>query len=327
MAESCLEVALELAQEELAERFGLPHSSFAIIGLGKLGGGELAYGSDLDVVFVYEKEGSLQGGLSYREYFTKLADRVIKVLTAITQEGSAYKVDPRLRPGGQKGELAQPLRAYGAYFASEASVWERQAYLKARPVAGDGTLGRRFVELIHPFLFREEEQLAAKIDGMRRRMEEERVKGIGREAPIRGWGASHLVAGGKQVHVKLGSGGLVEVEFTVQFLQLQYGGGRPELWEPNTLSALEKLEGAGLLPKAEAKQLQESYLFLRRVEEKLRIAAGLNVGALPQSRDRLRKLAKSLGYEGDLASERFLTDYAFHTKAVRGIYERLVASD
>lgn len=306
LAESCLEVALELAQEELAERFGLPHSSFAIIGLGKLGGGELAYGSDLDVVFVYEKEGSLQGGLSYREYFTKLADRVIKVLTAITQEGSAYKVDPRLRPGGQKGELAQPLRAYGAYFASEASVWERQAYLKARPVAGDGTLGRRFVELIHPFLFREEEQLAAKIDGMRRRMEEERVKGKG-------------------IHVKLGSGGLVEVEFTVQFLQLQYGRGRPELWEPNTLSALEKLTGAGLMPKAEAKRLQESYLFLRRVEEKLRIAAGLNVGALPPSRDRLRKLAKSLGYEGADADERFLTDYTFHTKAVRGIYQQTLA--
>ena len=313
LAESCLEVALEIAQEELAARYPHPSlpqeggglgrgSGFAIIGLGKLGGGELGYGSDLDVVFVYEKEGSIQGGLSYREYFTKLADRVIKVLTAITQEGSAYKVDPRLRPGGQKGELAQPLSAYLAYFASSADIWERQAYLKARPVTGDLAFGRRFVDLIRPFLFRGEERLAAKIDGMRKRMEEERVRG-------------------KEVHVKLGSGGLVEVEFAVQFLQLQYGWGRPELWEPNTLSAIEKLERAGLLPEEEAKRLRESYLFLRRVEERLRIAAGRSVSALPESREKLRKLAKRLGYQGSLAEEQFLADYASHTKAVRGIYE------
>ncbi|MFN3476594.1 MAG: glutamate-ammonia-ligase adenylyltransferase, partial [Candidatus Methylomirabilales bacterium] len=312
LAESCLEIALELAQEELAARYGLSDigrgfipSRFAIIGLGKLGGGELGYGSDLDVVFVYEDEGSLPGGLSYREYFTKLADRIIKILTVMTQEGSAYKVDPRLRPGGQKGELAQPLRAYLTHFASSADLWERQAYLKARPVAGDPALGQGFVTLIHPLLFREEEPLAIKIDGMRRRMEEERIKGKG-------------------VHVKLGSGGLVEVEFTVQFLQLKYGRGKPELWEPNTLLALEKLEQAGFLSKEDAARLRESYLFLRRVEERLRIAAGLNVSALPETKEKVRKLAKRLGYPGASPEEAFLADYAFHTKAVHGIYEKLV---
>ncbi|MBI3989941.1 MAG: bifunctional [glutamate--ammonia ligase]-adenylyl-L-tyrosine phosphorylase/[glutamate--ammonia-ligase] adenylyltransferase [candidate division NC10 bacterium] len=303
LAEACLQVALEMASRELTKSFGPPPGAFAMIGVGKLGGGEMGYGSDLDILFVYNEAGIASPKLSAREYFAKLSDRVTKILTTMTAEGSCYKVDPRLRPGGQKGELAQPLTAYEAHFASSAEVWERQAYLKARPVAGDGALGRRFVDLIHPFLFRQEEPLAARIVGMRRRIEEERV-------------------GGKKVHVKLGSGGLVEVEFAVQFLQLKYGQGRPELWEPNTLSAIEKLERANLFSREEARRLQESYLFLRRVEERLRIAAGLNVSALPESREKLRKLAKRLGYQGSLVEEQFLADYAFHAKAVHGIYER-----
>jgi glutamate-ammonia-ligase adenylyltransferase len=293
-----------LSQNELASRYGLPDDSrFAILGLGKLGGGELGYGSDLDILFIYEKEGSSRGGLtslSHREYFCKLADRTMKILTMITKEGAAYKVDTRLRPGGQKGELVQPLSTYEAYFSSSAEVWERQAYLKLRPVAGDLAFGDHVLNRIRPLLFRDEENLAAKIAAMRKRMEEERAKG--------------------GVHVKLGSGGVVDIEFIAQFLQLQYGRERPELWKPGTLQALEALAKGGYLSEEAADQLGESYRFLRRVEERLRIAAGLNTGTLPQSKAKLRMLARRLGYEGDLASERFSTDYAFHTQAVRKLY-------
>jgi len=314
LAEACLEAALQIAEQDLAERFGTADPpGFAIVGLGKLGGLELGYASDLDVVFVYRQEGTTTGPerISHTEYFSKLADRVAKVLTSITQEGSAYRVDARLRPGGQKGELALPLAAFETHFTRLAELWERQAYIKARPVAGDREVSAAFVTQTHRFVYEGEEQpdLAERIQAMRHRMEVERTG-----------------TGNKGAHVKLGSGGIVDIEFLVQYLQIRHGRTRPGLRTPNTLEALRTLATEGLLPAAEATVLEESYRFLRRVENRLRIVADLSVNTLPAAPAKLEKLAKRMGYrptDERAAREQFLEDYPAHTARVRAIYNRV----
>ena len=311
LAEACLAAALRIAEHDLAERFGAADpSGFAVVGLGKLGGQELGYASDLDVVFVYRQDGTTTGPerISHTEYFSKMADRITKVLTSITQEGAAYRVDTRLRPGGGKGELALPLAALQSHFGRLAELWERQAYIKARPVAGDPEVCAVFVEQTHRFVYEREEQadLAERIQAMRHRMEVERTR-----------------TGTTGAHVKLGSGGIVDIEFLVQYLQLRHGRGRPGLRTGNTLEALRTLAAEGLLPAGEATVLEESYRFLRRVENRLRIVADLGVNTLPAAPAKLEKLAKRMGYRPGPkvgAREQFLADYSTHTVRVRAIY-------
>ncbi|MFQ5961430.1 MAG: glutamate-ammonia-ligase adenylyltransferase, partial [Candidatus Methylomirabilales bacterium] len=312
LAEVCLTGALELAWEELGPRYGVMEPrGFAVLGLGKLGGAELNYSSDLDIAFVTEDEMGMMAvqPASPVEFFSKLADRVIKNLTVITREGSAYRVDSRLRPGGTKGPLAQSVAAFRDHFERWAEVWERQAYVKARVVAGDEALGRRVSGLVQEFVYEQPvpEDLAQRVDAMRHRMEEERVKR------------------GADLHLKLGSGGIVEVEFTVQYLQLRHGKERAALHEPNTLSALDALHREGILSDEAHHALRDSYRFLRMVENRLRILADLSVNTVPKAPAKLEKLARRLGYarEGDSpARDRFLHDFAAHTSRVHAVYEK-----
>jgi len=314
LAEACLEAALRMAGEDLVERFGKADPpGFAIVGLGKLGGSELGYASDLDLVFVYEQDGTTTGPerVSHTEYFSKLADRVSKVLTSITQEGSAYRVDARLRPGGQKGEVALPLAAFERHFARLADLWERQAYIKARPVAGDPGVCTAFVEATRRFVYEsgEPSDLAERIQAMRHRMEVERA-----------------TKGKRGAHVKLGSGGIVDIEFLVQYLQLRHGRARSALRTPNTLEALRVLAAEGLLESGDAGILEESYRFLRRVENRLRIVADLSLNTLPAAPAKMEKLARRMGYRptsAHSARDQFLRDYATHTRRVRGIYNQV----
>ncbi|MEE9182305.1 MAG: bifunctional [glutamate--ammonia ligase]-adenylyl-L-tyrosine phosphorylase/[glutamate--ammonia-ligase] adenylyltransferase [candidate division NC10 bacterium] len=313
LAEVCLTGALEMAWEELGPRYGLEEPrGFAVIGLGKLGGAELNYGSDLDVAFATEDAlgGRTVQPVSPIEFFSKLADRLIKNLTVITREGSAYRVDSRLRPGGGKGPLAQSVAAFRDHFERWAEVWERQAYAKARVVAGDKELGRKVCGVVREFVYEQPvpEDLARRIDAMRHRMEEERVK---RSADL---------------HVKLGTGGIVEVEFIVQFLQLLHGKDRTALQEPNTVRALDALHHEGVLSDVEYRALRDSYRFLRMVENRLRIVADLSVNTVPRAPAKLEKLARRLGYarEGDVPpGERFLQDFAAHTSCVHAVYEKV----
>jgi glutamate-ammonia-ligase adenylyltransferase len=314
LAEACLTTALGMAEQDLAVRFGRPDpAGFCIVGMGKLGGMELGYGSDLDILFVYRDEGETTGPdrISHPEYFSKLADRVTKILTSITQEGAAYRVDARLRPGGQKGEVALSLQGFESYLARLADPWERQAYIKARPVAGDPEVGAAFLDRAQRFVYEgpEEPDLAERILAMRQRIEAERV-GVG----------------SKTTHVKLGSGGIMDVEFLVQYLQLRHGRLHPALRTPSTLTALRALGQADLLAATDAAALEESYRFLRRVETRLRIVADLSVNTLPSAPAKLERLAKRMGYlsQADAsARERFLADYAAHTGRVRGIVQRV----
>ncbi|MFQ5839701.1 MAG: bifunctional [glutamate--ammonia ligase]-adenylyl-L-tyrosine phosphorylase/[glutamate--ammonia-ligase] adenylyltransferase [Candidatus Methylomirabilales bacterium] len=316
LAEVCLEGAMELATEDLRERYGQPDpTGFVVLGLGKLGGEEMSYNADLDVAFAYQQDGRTIAGEMGRpgraEYYSKLADRVTKALTTITQEGAVYRVDSRLRPWGSKGPLAQPLEAFAQYFARYAELWERQAYIKARPVAGDADLGRLLMSVLHDEIYHRPlpSDVAQRIDAMRRRIEEKRT------GPK-----------GKELHLKLGSGGIVDIEFIVQYLQLTAGPRDPALREPNTLRALDALAGAGVLPADDAKALATSYRFLRRTESRLRIGTEPSLDAIPRDRRRLIKLARRLGYQGNGGSgpdARFLTEYRDHAARVRAIYNRI----
>ena len=281
--------------------------------MGKLGGAELGYGSDLDLLFVYRDQGRTTGPerISHPEYFSKLADRVSKLLASITQEGAAYRVDARLRPGGQKGEVALSLQGVEGYLARQADLWERQAYIKARPVAGDPAVGAAFLALAQRFVYESPDppDLAERILAMRHRIETERVG-----------------QGGKATHVKLGSGGILEIEFLAQYLQLAHGRTQPTLRTPGTLAALAALGEAGLLPAADATTLAASYRFLRRVETRLRIVADLSVNTLPSAPAKLERLAKRMGYTPSpdaSAQARFLADYATHTGGVHEIFDRV----
>jgi len=313
LGEACVETAHRLARDELSPQLGSASpEGFVVLGLGKFGAEEMGYGSDLDLAFAYAKEGVTAGGarsVSHADYFPRLADRICKVLGTITREGMAYRVDVRLRPGGSMGRVAQSVAAFDSHFERTAELWERQAYLRARPVAGNLDLGSALIASLSRFIYRpaSPESLAAEIAAMRHRMEVELTK----------------EKAGRR-HVKLGSGGLVEIEFLVQFLQLAHGARLCDLRIGNTLKALEAAGRAGLLVGPDVAALRDAYRFLRTVQNGLRVVSGLEASSLPREASPLNRLARRLGYEtgeGRSAGERLLADYERHTTQVRTIYD------
>jgi glutamate-ammonia-ligase adenylyltransferase len=204
--------------------------------------------------------------MCHTEYFGLLADRICKILTTITKEGTVYRVDIRLRPGGSAGRVAQSFAAFERHFAGTAELWETQAYLRARPIAGDLDLAEEFMASLYGLLYqpRAPERLAEEIAAMRRRMEVELTK-----------------EKSGQLHVKLGSGGIADIEFVVQFLQLTHGATLPSLRVGNTLKALEAARGAGLIADSDAVDLSTSYRFLRTVQNRLRVVSESETSSLP----------------------------------------------
>ncbi|MDE2322019.1 MAG: bifunctional [glutamate--ammonia ligase]-adenylyl-L-tyrosine phosphorylase/[glutamate--ammonia-ligase] adenylyltransferase [candidate division NC10 bacterium] len=313
LSEACVQTAYWLGREDLRTQYGLPSSGgFVVLGLGKCGAEEMGYGSDLDLAFAYAQEGVTTGGsqsVSHADYFGRLADRICKILTTITKEGTAYRVDIRLRPGGSAGRVAQSFAAFEAHFTHTAELWERQAYLRVRPIAGDLDIAEPFMASLSELIYRPTsvESLATNITAMRRRMELELTKEKTGER-----------------HVKLGSGGIVDIEFIAQFLQLAHGSTLSTLRVNNTLKALEAARGAGLLADLDVAYLCDSYRFLRTVQNRLRVVADREISALPRDPSALDRLARRLGYntgDGGGPGERLLADYQRHTERVRGIYE------
>ncbi len=329
LADACLTQAVAIARDELMPRFGFPscpdedgrehEACFAIIGMGKLGGMELNYHSDLDIIFIYEGNGETRPGVgsdperfraqSNQEYFARLAQRIISVLTLMTREGYVYQIDARLRPSGNKGPLVTSLPAYEAYHAETAAPWERQALIKARVVTGTPTLAERIAALNERIVYEQPlpENLASEIYRLRQRMEKE----IARE-------------GEGQLNIKTGRGGMVDVEFLVQYLQLTHGKAHPQVRGQNTLEALRALHQAGLLPGGDFGRLIEGYKFLRRLENKLRLVHDQSVNQLSADPAALAKLARHLGYPDRprRPEQVFLEEYSQITEAIREVFER-----
>lgn len=291
IAEGCLQVACRLAVGDVR---------MAVIGLGKLGGGELNYASDVDVIFV-----QAEGGAGAQQDAERAAAALIRSLAEPTAEGIALRVDPTLRPGGRGGPLSRGLEATLDYYERQSATWERQAMIKARSVAGDPWIGSAFVEGVAPFVYPEDLGPRA-IDDIRRtkvRLEE------------------YIRRRGKELtEVKRGRGGIRDVEFAVQLLQIVHGRRDALLCEPNTLRALATLSEEGYVAQADAEALADAYRFLRRLEHRLQIVRDLQTHDLPSDPRSRTTLARSLG----LADARVLHDeYERQTELVRGIHERL----
>jgi [glutamine synthetase] adenylyltransferase / [glutamine synthetase]-adenylyl-L-tyrosine phosphorylase len=331
LAEVLLQQALAIAREELLPRFGLPWSkgedgseqqtAFAIIGMGKLGGQELNYHSDLDIIFIYQGEGETRPAaaadserfrpLSNQEYFSKLAQRTISVLTLMTREGYVYQIDTRLRPSGNQGPLVTSLSAYQRYHQASAQSWERQALAKARVVAGPEAFARQIAESNCRIVYQQPlpANLREEIFRLRARMETE----IARE------GSEHF-------NIKTGRGGMVDVEFIAQYLQLLHGGSRPKLRQANTLAVLRALREEALLGEKDFLVLDSGYRFLRRLENRLRLVHDQSINELSGERAYLVKLARRLGYPDRprRPDEVFLEEYRAVTEKIRAVFERLL---
>lgn len=320
LADAIVEAAVEYAARRVAEQYGRPlradgaRSRFVVLGLGKLGGFELNYSSDIDLIFLYEQDGQTDARriVSNQEYFERLSKEIIRLLTEMTELGTTYRVDMRLRPEGSRGPLAASLDATLAYYDVKGRTWERQAYVKARPIAGDRELGDELLERLEPWIYRRYLSLAdiTGIKSLKRRIERR----------VESEGSDHR-------HVKTGHGGIRDIEFVIQFLQLLNGGSLPEVRTGNTLEAITRLERAGCLTPHERGLLEDNYSFLRKLEHRLQVMFDLQTHMLPEDRAELGKLAVRMGYATSArmsALESFEADYAQRTLQNRKILDHLL---
>jgi glutamate-ammonia-ligase adenylyltransferase len=322
LAEVCLSAAREIAEQELS-RFGTPlcvdekgeerPARFAVISMGKLGGRELNYHSDLDIIYVYDYQGMTNGNrqISNREYFAKLGQKVISILSTPTREGYVYTIDTRLRPSGNAGPLVTSLESFRAYHREEAHVWERQALTKARVVVGEGRLREEIEEVIRDTVYGAgaDDEVRREIHRLRMRMEHE----LARESM-------------GSYNIKTGRGGMVDVEFIVQYLQLRHGRDFPRVRSVSTLEALQALHACSLVSDEDFHALFDGYAFLRNLENRLRIIHDYSMNQLGGPKGYLNKLARRLGYDERLRhpGEALIADYERITGAVRQVYERIL---
>jgi glutamate-ammonia-ligase adenylyltransferase len=294
LAEACLEAALASLRSPVP---------FAVVGMGRLGGGELSYASDIDVMFVYEGDRAADFNDAER-----VATQLVQEIGATTAEGQTFRIDARLRPEGTQGPLARSLGGFAAYYEQYGLTWERQALTKARFVAGDAALGMRFGELAEAFAYNRPmtDDDVREVRRMKARIERERIPPG--EDP--------------QFHLKLGRGSMSDVEFTVQLLQLVHGGARPELRAPATIEALAQLRTSGLLETDDADVLEEAYRFCERARNARYLQSGQPSDALPGDRSELERLALLLGYvhQPHIALR---DDYRRVTRRARRVVERV----
>ena len=305
LAEALIGGAFQLAWEETAPRFATASESvrLAVIAFGKLGARELNYSSDVDLVFVMDTPGPPEE--SQRRFATRLAETIISILTTDTAEGRCFRVDMRLRPEGRTGALVRSYSAFRDYYDRWAETWERQALIKARPVAGDAELGKRFLALVRPVAYRRFQGATLLEDVREMRAAVERKL----EA-----------AGTREQHVKEGRGTIRDVEFTVQLLQLLFGAEQPQLQVRDTWTALERLEETGLLAPEEHDLFAEGYRFFRETEHRLQLLHDLPVRVLPTDPVDLRRLARSMRYRD---AETFLAAYREQSDRVRSLADEI----
>ena len=330
LSEVLIQQVYLVCRESLAERYGLPTKDFTVLAMGKLGGGELNFSSDVDIIYICGSDtgttkGTTRGGRSSRlphaSYFRQLAQDVTQALSEVTNEGYLFRVDLRLRPEGKSGEIVASLSRMRGYYrglslpGARAQPWERLAHIKASPIAGDKALGRRFLKMMQPFVYQAShagspEVLLAEVRRIKRLIDE---KMTGR--------------GESQRNVKLGIGGIREIELVVQTLQAVFGHARPAIRERNTIKALSKLRRARLISPEDHRVLLEGYRFLRNVEHKLQMVEEQQTHTLPADPMELRRCALRLGYrdgEEGKAMDRFLRDQDHCTSRVHEIFTRTV---
>jgi glutamate-ammonia-ligase adenylyltransferase len=325
LADAILEYALNLSRQQLDNRYGSPQSTdargritnpdFCVVALGKLGSRELNYASDIDLLFLYSDDGETSSGgsrgqITNREYFVKIVESLLRLVSQQSGEGAAYRIDVRLRPHGRAGAPACSLSEAVRYYEQTAQDWELQALIRARAAAGSQRLYTRFSQRVIERVFRFEVSVTAalrnvsqakeKIDRQREREE-------------------------KGFNVKLGRGGIREIEFIAQALQIAYGGRDPWLRAPHTLISLGRLADRGLITELEHSQLSGAYHFARALEHRLQMEHGLQTHTLPIDRERRELIARRMNFSGEDALADFEASLATYTSNVRAVFDRLFA--
>jgi len=314
LADVVIENSLRVVKKSVDVIYGTPfHDAFSVISLGKLGGEELNFSSDVDLIFVYGTEMGETEGIMTRqgvtvnritnhEYYCKLGEALTRFLSLNTEAGFAYRVDLRLRPEGQRGDIALALRGYEMYYESWGRAWERAMLVRARPVAGDPELGNSFIDMIRPFVYRKYLDFSS-IDEIRR------LK-------------TRIDSTFKRADIKRGYGGIREIEFFTQALQLIYGGREPLLREGSTLKALHRLLQKALIGQEDYFVLSDNYRYLRILEHRLQQLNDLQTHTLPAGETELEVLGKKLGFHD---RNTFIMDLEARRSKVRSIYDSLFA--
>ena len=320
LADAIIEAAVAFLRRRLDEKLGPPlrrdrsPARFCVLGLGKLGGVELNYSSDIDLVFLYDEDGKTDHArtTTNHEYFERLSRELVKLVGEATDHGSAYRVDLRLRPEGSRGAICLSLDQMLTYYDTKGRTWERQAMIKARPVAGDLDLGDDLLSTLQPWVYRLYLSLAdiAGIKSLKRRIE-----------------SRAATEGVAETNVKTGHGGIRDIEFVLQFLQLLNGGALPEVRTGSTREAIERLQHAGCLTPQERSLLEDNYDFLRKLEHRLQLVYDLQTHTLPDDPAELRKVAIRMGYadtQETKALDRFVEDLRERTEVNRRILDHLL---
>ena len=321
LAEATLQHCYEIGRDQVMKsKFGTPLDEdgsepcrFAIIGMGKFGGYELNFSSDIDLIFVYSDEGKTDQGIDNSEYYSRLCEFIINAMSEVTSDGYVFRVDIRLRPESSAGVIIRSMESYESYYEGWGDLWERQALIKARPVAGDRVFGDEFIRMIHPFVYQRY------LDGVT--LNEIKVDIRNTKARIE----ERIVNEKTEIdkHVKLGPGAIRDIEFTVQCLQMIHGGRLRSLCSQNTLKTLESLKSNELLDPHDADTLTHAYRFLRKVENAIQIEADQQRYAIPARVNEEIRLARMLGYL-DAPLDAFRKDYIEHTSEVRRIFEKVM---
>ncbi len=303
LAEAALEAALVVATEAVGERSR--GCRLAVMGMGKTGGRELNYLSDVDVIFVAAPacETPEDEALGVA---TELATRLMRICSASTSAGSLWQVDPALRPEGKQGPLVRTVSSHRAYYERWAKTWEFQALLKARPVAGDRALGEEYLAVVQPMVWQaaSRENFVDDVQAMRRRVEE------------------HVPPAEADRQLKLGRGGLRDVEFSVQLLQLVHGRDDDALRSRTTLDALRALSRGGYVGRDDAMVLDTAYRFLRTLEHRIQLYRLRRTHLMPTSDADLRRLGRALGFRRDPAEE-VVREWRSRAREVRRLHERI----
>ena len=314
LADACLQLALSALEQEFASRYGVVRDAdgvqqrLVVFGLGKLGGGELNFSSDVDLVYAYEHEGESDGvrALAAQDWFMRLGQQLAKLLDEVTADGFCHRVDLRLRPFGNAGRIALSFAAMEQYFQHEGRDWERYAWQKARPVAGDIAAGERLLQALRPFVYRRYLDYGA-LDGLR---------------TMKAMIAAEVARKDMADDVKRGPGGIREIEFLVQSLQLIRGGREPALRGRRLLPTLQALVAAGHVEAAAGDALAESYRYLRKLENRLQMLGDAQTHALPEDLLARARIAAGLGYPDWQA---LLAELAVHRARVSAEFGDLLA--
>lgn len=323
LADAVLEYALRIARQELDNRYGAPletdkkerarQADFCIVALGKLGSRELNYASDIDLLFLYSKSGATtgqgtRGAVTNREYFIKLSELITKIVGGNAGEAAAYRVDLRLRPHGRAGALAVSLAEAVDYYKKSARSWERQVLIRSRASAGESSIYRRFFEAVKSNVFSADETIENALENVRLSKEKINLE----------------KSSGKGFNVKLGRGGIREIEFVAQALQLARAGRDEWLRAPHTLISLARLADRKLLAETDLTELSDAYAFLRRLEHRQQMENGLQIYVVPEAAEKRLLLARRMNFDD---TENFNSALKKHTENVSRIFTQVFGSN